>query len=492
MRYTQRALLAVWRRRKISVLLLIIFFVLLTVLLLGFSILGGVHAATTEIRKTFGSSFYITIEQSTFEANSVPRDSPEEGKTAMVYTGERIDMDTISKIASTKGIFRYNATQELVCLRSDQLKLFPGLWDGLNKEQDYFESLSIPKQKQAISYQYLAKYNVNLYSDLAAEFRTNAFELVEGRHITPEDTHAILMSDELAQKNGLKVGDTLHVYYDNDALEGVWSAWDGLEYDFTIVGLFHVNAAQVVTEHTAEDMIAQNQIFVDINSAKEWSAYAHEDFNLLDATFFVNDPAELDTVIERVKDRDDIAWEYFSLKIDETDYRSAIAPLRKMNTALWVTVGIVALVMLILLYLVIKMSLQSRGKEFHIYRSLGVRKGTVLKQLVVECLLLLLIAFIPASAISAFSVQSVGNLLLEVSRTDVHKIQAATDAEYLTAAQNGSTQDLMESEAALQTDTAPQSIEVTLPPLLALAVLAMTLIAVIVFLAMQFRSSRML
>lgn len=77
------------------------------VLLLGLSILVGVHRSEEALRKTFASSFQIKIEKSTFEAYAEPRDPPVEGMSATVYTGERINKNIVEKIASTEDVEKY-------------------------------------------------------------------------------------------------------------------------------------------------------------------------------------------------------------------------------------------------------------------------------------------------------------------------------------------------------------------------------------------------
>ena len=46
-------------------------------------------------------------------------------------------------------------------------------------------------------------------SELSDYFRTNFYELVEGRHLTEQDKDKILISDVLAKKNHLALGDTI-------------------------------------------------------------------------------------------------------------------------------------------------------------------------------------------------------------------------------------------------------------------------------------------
>ena len=63
MKSTERALLAVRRRKKISIALLVIFFVLFVSSLLGLSILQGAIRAGDDLRRTFGSSFQIKVSK---------------------------------------------------------------------------------------------------------------------------------------------------------------------------------------------------------------------------------------------------------------------------------------------------------------------------------------------------------------------------------------------------------------------------------------------
>ena len=154
-----------------------------------------------ELRQTFASGFQIEVSPATREAYSVPRDPPVEGLNPVVYTGEWVTKEQIHKIASTEGVIGYDACNDLACLRSDELILFAGWWRNSYHYTDYFNSKSEEDQQTTIGSMYCPRYEAHFSSELAPEFRTGKFTLVEGRHITENDTHAVLMSDELAQKN---------------------------------------------------------------------------------------------------------------------------------------------------------------------------------------------------------------------------------------------------------------------------------------------------
>ena len=487
MKLSTRAQLAILRRKKSTAQLLTIFFVLFTVLLLGLSILAGVHRSQEALRKTFASSFQIKIEQSTFEAYAVPRDPPVEGMSATVYTGERINKNIVEKIASTEGVVKYNAVYQLTSVRSDELEIFPGFYANLIKDTNYFNDSSESEQKSFFARIHCPMYDVNLNSELAPEFQQGTFSLTEGRHITADDRNVVLLSEDLAEKNGLKVGDHYHVYYDEDMLEGLFPMQTPFEVELTVIGLFHINVEQIVSEHTVEDAIVENHIFVDNTTAEEYAACGGDPLNYLWATFYVEDPAELDTVMERARARDDINWEYFTLSVNESSYQSALEPLQSISTALWIAVAVVALAMAILLYLVLRMSMQGRVREIKLYQALGIGKKQIWAQFVLECVLIAVLAFVPAAAVSAVSADAVGNTLLTVSTENKEERRAYTEEEWRQAAQNGTTQQLLESEAALEMDITPEEIESGLPLLQMVGILLAVLVLTGGFLLYQLR-----
>lgn len=151
------------------------------------------------------------------------------------------------------------------------------------------------------------------------------------------------------------------------------------------------------------------------------------------------DLAELDTVTERARARHDINWEFFTLSVDESSYQSALELLQSISTALWIAVAAVALAMAILLYLVLRMSLQGRIREIKLYWALGIGKKQIWAQFVLECVLIAVLAFVPAAAVSAVSAEGVGSTLLAVSTENKEERRAYTDEEWRQAAQNGTT-----------------------------------------------------
>ena len=69
------------------------------------------------------------------------------------------------------------------------------------------------------------------------KFVSGAYKLVQGEHLTDKDKNQILMHEDLAKKNGLKVGDKVRLksnLYDADNEKG--ATWNMLLIDFCKAG----------------------------------------------------------------------------------------------------------------------------------------------------------------------------------------------------------------------------------------------------------------
>lgn len=118
------------------------------------------------------------------------------------------------------------------------------------------------------------------------------------------------------------------------------------------------------------------------------------------AEFLVEDPKELDSIMQQVKNWDEIDLENMEVMTDDTDYRAAANPYRQIRffSMLLLALGICGIG--IILFLVLKLWVQGRKHEIGILRSIGMRKRKILGQMLAECLLLSSFALILAFLLS--------------------------------------------------------------------------------------------
>lgn len=466
----KRALLYICRKKKFSILLFLLLALLSSACLMGIIMVRGLEDTQSTLRRTFAGSFYVSTDW-----NSVGT-HPEN-----VPGFEFLNDEMAERIGDFEGITAVNATA-YDFLASDELTLIPGAHARYLKETDPADA----SYKNKLYFTKSPSYAFNSYSELAPEFRMGQYTLVKGRHITPEDTHVAIISDVLAEQNGLDVGDSYYVYdYD---VTGAFPNYNGIDFDLTIVGIYHVEAQQKTTKFTNESDIAANKVFSDTHTNVETKQRADDYVYYPFVYFFVDDPARIDEIMAAEQERDDIPWEYYLIEADETEYASVAEPLRSMHTTIIVVTCIVAVVLLILLYLVLRMSLQSRKQEAKIYRCLGYSKRNIWGQFVIEGVLLALLAFIPAAALAPPCTAAMGGAVENIVAAQNEEPPEYSEAEIAAAMRDGSFVNMMEDMQKLYLDE-PVEIDMdtglTLP--VVLASMAAGLAAVVLFVSIQSR-----
>lgn len=362
-----RALLYLKRRKHRSLLLFLLLSSIALCLSVGLSVWGSISAVTSEVQNRLGTSFVLKkvpldMENEAYYTPVVRWD----GSQTKGYVGENLDPDLADRIRQINGVREYDGELAVwICV--EDINLLPGA------SHHYYQYYAADPEKVAEiksqgvlggwdSYE-IGRYNTVVYghtnTGLYDKFRSGAFSLTEGRHITPDDRQKVLISEELAEYNGLHVGDPIRVTLRGDNI-GIWEDVKKVygEIEMEIVGLFHVNGYQPMGELVHEDRITYNWLISDEDTVhqldKLWSSAYYQDFERAfgydNLTFFVDDPTQLTKIVNEVEQLDDPAVSFFDISLDDTMYKSTVEPLKSIrNVVTGLTLAIIAGCVIVLL-----------------------------------------------------------------------------------------------------------------------------------------------
>ncbi len=193
--------------------------------------------------------------------------------------------------------------------------------------------------------------------------------MAEGRHITTDDTHVAIISQDLAERNELKIGDylTAHSYSVED------QGFTGQEIRVQIVGLFTPNAVEQFGETVTTYDKIQNRVFVDLQTSKEFDGgEINYGFSALHVTIY--DPQDMAQVVADVKALPGIDWKAFTVEIDNETYENAAAPLATLNELVMTLLVVIIVVSAIILALLLTLWTKTRIHEIGVFLSVGIRK----------------------------------------------------------------------------------------------------------------------
>ena len=266
-----------------------------------------------------------------------------------------------------------------------------------------------------------------LRMELDFDVQKGNIEVNEGRMITSEDTDVCVVSREIADLNGLQVGDVLE-----------FNNWKEREtstvYKAEIVGIYD-SVSGIIPIMYGDSYRSENIIFTDLSFPEK--PEGNEGSPLYQyATFVVGDVNEYEAVKKRIQ-AVDIGWERYNF-LDNTGMSDTMTEnfgeLEKMSLLILIVVCISGVVIICLVFL---FWLKGRVHEIGIYLSLGRTKFSIIAQMLLEGVLVGCVSFLLATAASPMISKGIVGYLVD------YQVRVRTEDEQLNASMvlNGSLED---------------------------------------------------
>ncbi len=353
----KRAFLYTMRKKAKTFIMFLVLVTISTFILTGLSIYKAADDSALSLRQSVGGSIRLELDENNRKNWQYQQAA---GGILVDYVGAPITDEDIQKIMSIDGIKAYN-----------------GLGDGSVFAKD-FSFISGFSFGAGSDYSRLPSVTDSEYFNF---FTRKAFQLVEGRHIKEGDDHVVLISTAIAEKNALKLGDSITVQccYDSGNYPDV---------SLTIIGIY---AYEADNEFNTTSTDKRNRLIIDHKAMQE---IMQRDVIQYDngVDFYVDDPGEMEKIASQIKALD-LNWDSFTLKMDNSAYEAVASPLTAMqNLIVWLIVGCVA-VSVGILVLILSMWIKQRRHETGILLSVGISKSRIILQYTVEVLMIAIIAF---------------------------------------------------------------------------------------------------
>ncbi len=371
----KRAFLYTMRKKTKTLILFLVLVTISTFILTGLSIYKAADDSALSLRQSVGGSIRLELDENNRKNWQYQQAA---GGILVDYVGAPITDEDIQKIMSIDGIKAYN-----------------GLGDGSVFAKD-FSFISGFSFGAGSDYSRLPSVTDSEYFNF---FTRKAFQLVEGRHIKEGDDHVVLISTAIAEKNTLKLGDTITVQCCYDS--GIYP-----DVTLTIIGIY---AYEADNEFNTTSTDKRNRLIIDHKAMQE---IMQRDVIQYDngVDFYVDDPREMERIASQIKALD-LDWDSFILTMDNSAYEAVASPLTAMqNLIVWLIVGCVAVSVGILI-LILSMWIKQRRHETGILLSVGISKSRIILQYTIEVLMIAVVAFGLSFFTSSLISQGVSDLI---------------------------------------------------------------------------------
>ncbi len=335
----KRAWLSVSRRVGKSVVLLLIMTVIFTALVAEASVRGSMQALRENVSRGVPAGFVVRPG-----------------------SGDLSPADAQS-VAGVQGVTAHNYVRDLTATPSG-LKLVEMPTSGVELSGDVAPEAGVSGVTR---------------SDLIQGFAAKQYTLVEGRHVADGDQNSAIVHQELAAKNGLRVGDRVTLNR------------DGKSVTVTIVGLF--TGTNQKASLPAE--MAENTFYTDLASSGELAAGQ----GLTEAHYLVTSADELNATITRAKGLT-LPWDTLQVEDNAKSFAGVLSGIATVEGLLNLMLAGVSLASVAILVFVLVFWVRGRIHEIGILLSVGTSKGRLLAQFLMELTVVALAAGVLAALAS--------------------------------------------------------------------------------------------
>ena len=301
----------------------------------------------------------------------------------------------------------------------------------------------------------------NMYPNMI-ELEEGTFDVVEGKFYSQDDIDnnkkVGLVTKELAEQNGFKVGDTISITgagnaYDKQMYTEAGLTEEDLNFTFEIIGIYttkndvNPNDEQfkwmspyqspkniILVPYTTLDEYTMTLQMKYIQHLQETDPDTYGDLNSEDyssepskVVYLLDDPLNVDSFVE--DHAGDIA-QYTILNANNETFKKLARPLDTMSFFANIVVWIVVVNAVVIISLVTALTLKTREYEIGVLLSLGVSKIKVIGQLFVELIVIAAVGFLLAAGSGSLIAGKVGDAVLEYQTNTEAKYDTESDDIY--------------------------------------------------------------
>lgn len=390
MNFLKRAVLYSLRQKTKSFILFLLLTVIFTLLFNSFAIRDASENAVLGMRTAIGGKLKLEIDTEGNFGNERENDYG----TTCVYIGDYVTQPIINAVSKIKGVVDYNVEDPAAIYYAGvSFRYIPTSWN-----------FNLTKYGDNVS------YTACLSSERCSAFESGKYTLVDGRHIKPDDSYALLISKELADYNGIKVGDMVEVYSSYLDLE-----CEGMNpiVEMEVVGIFNGTEGTATGAEIIADQLQANCGYVAYNTLFDMFAADYKNgAEYQSVTVYINDPAEIHKIYDEIDSMPEVQGKTLKLSIVNEDYKTVETPMETLGESVNAAITVIILTSFAVVTLFLNFCIKGRKTEIGILLSIGQSKISIVVQFMTEAAMTLIAAFLASIILSDLTAARVCGILI--------------------------------------------------------------------------------
>lgn len=393
----KRTWLSIKRKPSKSVVLILLMFVMANLVLASLLIKNAVNENIEAVKESLGSEIYLSSDMTSIMENmsldSIDPTSSMEDMMSSSMSIERpeISLSMVLDIADSEYVndLTYSASTSAYAVDFDAVDSSSSSSDSENSE---FRSMSFTSMMEGD----VLIEAVNAYAFIDG-VDTGSITIYDGTYFDESTDDSIMISYELAEENGLAVGDFITMQ----------NVEDDEEYELEIIGIF-----------TSDDSGSENIIYMNIETAAyfftEDQFTDDGDYIVSDVVYYLTNPDYSDAFIEEASEKyPDMEDENLTLDINNDAYEAMAGSIEQVGEFANTILIVVIIASVLIITLLINNNVKDRVYEIGVLSALGATKKNIAGQIFMELIVTATIGFVLSFGTSYFVADYLSQSLLD-------------------------------------------------------------------------------
>ena len=396
MNFIKRAFLSTKVKKGRSLLLILVFSAILIFILAGLIIQNASLRAIENATKSTGAT--VTLSTNIRNAFQPPEDfETEEEQGRGRFNLSPVSLDIADELANLDHVASYN----YISTTSAYAKSFEAVTSSTTEtEQSESRGFGGPGGRMGGINQGDVSISGTSSTETLSTFTDGTNTIIDGKGLTIDDidSHNALIEANLAEANGLAVGDAVQITGLEDEETMV---------ELTIIGIYESTATVDSRMMQISALNPSNTIYTSYTLAN--SLKGEDYLNTADSVIYtLTDPEKIEQFVEDAKAAG-INTETYTLQTNDLMYQQMLQPIENVGDFAQKIVILVSASGVVILSLIIMLMIRERKHEIGVLLSLGEKRTKVVSQFIVEMLIVLVVAL----SIAGLSGKYVGNVIGE-------------------------------------------------------------------------------
>lgn len=384
----KRALLYITRKKSKTILMFLILFGIGTATISGVAIKKATDMTQKSMDASIGAYLLVT---------------PNPGTSTVMGTRGMgaIPKKVVEQVKNIKGIMKYDvqAIGEADLVHHSKIPL-----SNTAAQLD---------EKTRKLYKDFVDLSGNKNSKNDTKFTSKSLVLKEGRHITEEDKHKVLVHEDFAKLNQLKLGDFVTVKpAQQSSLKELATEPKPEKLQLEIVGIFSGTSSP---NAAMESDLVENLLMTDLTTIKEINGFSDKNFVYENAKFYTSSPKEIERIKNEIK-KLPFKWEDYQLIASDNDLVGLTRSFDSMNRLIRNMLTGIMTISIIILTLILAFWMNGRIHETGVLLAMGKSKFNIISQYFVELFMIAVFSFSASYFSGNLIAQKIGNQLVQQAK----------------------------------------------------------------------------